>query len=122
MYAQINRLRVLIFFVLCLSSSWCTTCGVFTACKPGRSGKNEPNGQSRRSFCSKGLYSTSEGSNNHTIQEPRGAPEVLAVLPAPNPPKAAARLWNICYQPGKMLETSLYTAVTAVPVPLITEE
>lgn len=97
MYAQRNRLCVLICFVLRLSSSWCTTCGVFPACKPGRSGKNKPRGQSRRSFCSEKLYSTSESSNNHTIQEPRGAPEVLALLPAPNSPKAATGLWSICY-------------------------
>lgn len=122
MYAQRNRLCVLICFVLCLSSSGFTTCGVFPACKPGRSGKNKPRGQNRRSFCSEGLYSTSESSNNHPIQKPRGAPEVLALLPAPNTPKAATRLWSICYQPGKMLETSLYTAVTTASVPLKIEE
>lgn len=119
MYAQKNRMCGLICFVLCLFSSWCTTCGVFPARKPGRSGKNKPRGQSRRSFCSEGLYSTSESSNNHTIQEPRGAPEVLALLPAPNSPKAATRLWSVCYQPGK---TSLYTAVTTVLMPLKIEE
>ncbi|XP_041254300.1 beta-1,4-galactosyltransferase 1 isoform X2 [Onychostruthus taczanowskii] len=88
------------FFLVVVEVGWCTTCGVLPACKPGRSGKNKPTGQSRRSFCSEGLYSTSESSNNHTVQEPRGAPEVLALLPAPNSPKAATRLWSICYQPG----------------------
>lgn len=100
-----KRLCVLTRFVLCLSSSWCATCGVFPACEPGRSGENKPRGQTRRSFCSEGLYSSSESSNNHTIQEPRGAPEVLALLPTPNSPKAATRLRSICYQSGKMLKT-----------------
>lgn len=105
---------VFICFVLCLSCSWCTTCGVFPACEPGRSGKSKPRGESRRSFCSEGLHSPSESSNNHPIQEPRGAPQVLALLPASNTPKATTRLWSICYQPGKMLETRFYTAVTTV--------
>lgn len=84
---------------------------VFQSSEPRSGAEWEPSAAGRRTLQTQRLHSSAKSGHHHSLPKTRRAPQVLALLPAPNSAAAAARLWHLYHQPGKSFSTLLMCVI-----------
>lgn len=84
---------------------------VFQSSEPRSGAEWEPSAAGRRTLQTQRLHSSAKSGHHHSLPKTRRAPQVLALLPAPDSAAAAARLRHLYHQPGKSFSTLLMCVI-----------